>query len=264
MTPLSYQLIVIIWILLAIVLFPVLIKVKAPYGRHSDRSWGPMIDNRTGWMLMELPSLALFTVLFLTGVNRGAGPIWVFFVFWVIHYLNRVLIYPLRTRTKGKQMPVLILLLAMVFNLVNAFINGYWLVYMAGSRGQGAGSMGQGVYDTSWISDPRFIIGVAMFITGFIINQMADNHLIRLRRKKGKGYFIPTHWLYRKVSCPNFGGEIVEWTGFAIMTWSLPGLSFAIWTAVNLIPRAIHHHIWYRETFSDYPENRKAIIPGVL
>ncbi len=265
MTPANFQLIVSIWILLAIILFPFLIKVRAPYGRHSNRSWGPMIDNRTGWILMELPSLALFTVLFLTGVEKEAMVVWFFFAFWVIHYLNRVFIFPVRTRTKGKQMPLVIMLMAMVFNLVNAFVNGYWLGYMAGSRGQGAGSMGQGgAYDANWISDPRFIIGVALFITGFIINQVADNHLIKLREKKGKGYFIPTHWLYKRVSCPNFGGELMEWTGFAIMTWSLPGLSFAIWTAANLIPRALHHHRWYQESFSDYPKNKKAIIPGVL
>jgi hypothetical protein len=257
MSPASYQLIVIIWILLAVILFPLLIKVKAPYGRHSTGSWGPMIDNRTGWILMELPALVLFSALYLSGATGVSGITWIFFSLWVIHYVNRVFIFPLRTRTKGKKMPVLIMLLAMFFNLINAFINGYWLGYMAGSRGQGA-------YDAHWISDPRFIVGVTLFITGFIINQVADNHLIKLREKKGKGYFIPTHWLYRRVSCPNFGGELMEWTGFAVMTWSLPGLSFAIWTAANLIPRALHHHRWYKAKFVDYPKNRKAVIPGIL
>jgi len=48
------------------------------------------------------------------------------------------------------------------------------------------------------------------------------------------------------------------------MTWSLPGLSFAVWTAANLIPRALHHHSWYKKEFKDYPQKRKAIFPGFL
>jgi len=48
------------------------------------------------------------------------------------------------------------------------------------------------------------------------------------------------------------------------MTWSMPAVAFAVWTLVNLMPRALHHHQWYRETFSDYPPDRKALIPFVL
>jgi steroid 5-alpha reductase family enzyme len=140
----------------------------------------------------------------------------------------------------------------MFFNLVNGFINGYWL-----------GTMAPG-YDIRWITDPRFLIGVVVFLTGFIINQVSDHKLIRLRAGGKTGYFIPRGGLFQLISCPNFFGEILEWTGFAIMTWSLPGLSFAIWTAANLIPRALHHHAWYRSTFPDYPQHRKALIPFLL
>jgi len=34
---------------------------------------------------------------------------------------------------------------------------------------------------------------------------------------------------------------MVEWTGWAIATWSLAGASFAFWTAANLIPRTVWH-----------------------
>ena len=59
-------------------------------------------------------------------------------------------------------------------------------------------------------------------------------------------------------------GEIIEWIGFAVMTWSVAALAFAIWTAANLAPRALSHHKWYRETFPDYPTERKALIPFVV
>jgi len=32
----------------------------------------------------------------------------------------------------------------------------------------------------------------------------------------------------------------------------------------NLVPRAMAHHRWYRETFKDYPEGRRALIPYLL
>jgi hypothetical protein len=37
------------------------------------------------------------------------------------------------------------------------------------------------------------------------------------------------------------GGEIIEWTGYAIACWSLPAAAFAIMTFCNLGPRA--HHV---------------------
>ena len=59
-------------------------------------------------------------------------------------------------------------------------------------------------------------------------------------------------------------GEVIQWSGFALMCWKLPALSFAIWTAANLIPRAWSHHKWYRTSFADYPQGRCAVIPGLL
>jgi hypothetical protein len=44
------------------------------------------------------------------------------------------------------------------------------------------------------------------------------------------------------VSCPNYLGEILEWIGWAIATWSLAGWVFAIWTMANLAPRAFTNH----------------------
>ena len=75
------------------------------------------------------------------------------------------------------------------------------------------------------------------------------------------GYSIPIGGLYKLVSCPNYLGETIEWTGYAITTNSLAGFAFAFYTFANLAPRAQHHHKWYKERFADYPANRKAYIP---
>ena len=58
--------------------------------------------------------------------------------------------------------------------------------------------------------------------------------------------------------------ELLEWVGFAIASWSLPGLAFAVYTAANLVPRALANRRWYRERFPDYPSERKALIPFLL
>ncbi|MFZ9582747.1 MAG: hypothetical protein ACO28O_07220 [Crocinitomicaceae bacterium] len=42
------------WIGIAVVTFVYLFKQTAPYGRHSNERWGPMIDNRWGWFIMEV------------------------------------------------------------------------------------------------------------------------------------------------------------------------------------------------------------------
>jgi protein-S-isoprenylcysteine O-methyltransferase Ste14 len=70
--------------------------------------------------------------------------------------------------------------------------------------------------------------------------------------------------MYRFVSAPNYLGELIEWTGWAVLTWSAAGATFAFFTAANLVPRALTHHRWYRETFDDYPPERRAIVPFLL
>jgi len=48
------------------------------------------------------------------------------------------------------------------------------------------------------------------------------------------------------------------------MTMNIGSLSFFIWTFINLVPRALSHHKWYHHKFSDYPKERKAIIPKII
>lgn len=88
--------------------------------------------------------------------------------------------------------------------------------------------------------------------------------LAALRRPGETGYKIPRGWLYERISCPNYLGELVVWTGWAIATWSPAGAVFVAWTAANLLPRSLANHRWYRATFPDYPQRRRAVIPGLL
>jgi protein-S-isoprenylcysteine O-methyltransferase Ste14 len=199
---------------------------------------------------MEVPASLGFLVFFLMG-RPGVGVVWVFLVLWQVHYVYRGFIFPLRLKPSGNRTPLLIVGMGIGFNLLNGYLNGRYL----GASGE--------LYTREWFSDPRFIVGVALFTLGLGINLRADRTLIRLRADGDRGYRIPRGGLYRWISCPNYLGEILEWCGWAVATWSLPGLVFAIWTVANLLPRATTHHRWYRETFDDYPLGRKALIPFV-
>jgi len=254
MTESTFYLIVYVWIAIAIFIFPVVIHVVAPYGRHTTKKWGAMIDNRVGWILMELPALCVFSGFYLFGSGTHPFVTWIFFGLWVLHYINRTLIFPFRLRTKGKKMPLAIVFMAIGFNFVNGFINGYFLGTLAT----------EARYPISYLTDIRFILGVLVFFAGLFINWQSDNMLIHLRKPGETGYIIPKKGFFRFVSCPNHFGEILEWFGFAFLTWSSPALAFAVWTLVNLIPRALHHHKWYLSIFPDYPEKRKALIPFLL
>lgn len=240
------------WIVLALLLAPVQFFIIPPYGRHARGNWGPQISNRSGWIIMELVApLALL----LPFVGRGipTNPvIALFMVMFLVHYLYRALIYPFTMRTTGKRIPLLIVLFAVGFNAINGWMNGY---YLAGPWAH---------YPSDWITDWRFIAGVALFLAGAIINQWADRRLVNLRGPGKKAYSIPRGGLFEFVSCPNHFGEILEWAGFALACWNLPAAAFAAWTASNLVPRAVAHHRWYRENFPTYPSSRKALIPFLL
>lgn len=248
----SFYNFVYVWLAVAIVLFPVLLKITVPYGRHTRSEWGMTIPNRLGWVIMELPALLVFIYFFFDSRVADRGISWIFLGLWIFHYGNRSLIFPLRIRTRGKRMPVIIMTLALFFNLVNGYINGYYL-----------GSVDPS-YPVSWLYDIRFIAGGILFCSGLVINWYSDRILINLRSSNRKEYSIPQGGFFQWISCPNFFGELIEWIGFALMTWCLPAFAFTLWSVTNLIPRALDHHRWYHTTFDNYPENRKAIIPYIL
>ena len=238
-----------IWILSGILLFPVLIKIKAPYGRHASKKWGITISNKIGWILMELPALLICPIYYILQNTNLYTINTIFISLWILHYFNRTIIYPLRIKTKGKRMPLIIAASALIFNIINGLINGYYLS------------------NTNYLEINYYILllGLIIFFTGLIINVNSDNKLIGLRLKNEENkYVIPNGGLFNYISCPNFFGELIEWLGFAIITLNLGSLSFFIWTFINLVPRAISHHKWYKDNFKDYPKNRKAIIPKLL
>jgi hypothetical protein len=237
--------------IVGVIVAGVLAFVAAPYGRHGRAGWGPQVPARVGWIVMESPAVLVFGAIYLQGAHRAEVVPLLLLGVWMLHYVHRAAIFPFRMRTAGRTMPAVVVLMAIVFNLANAYVNARWISHL-------------GSYALGWLLDVRLVVGVAMFAVGMGINLASDTRLLALRRDGQGGYRIPRGGLFRWVSCPNYGGELLEWVGWAVATWSLAGLSFAVFTACNLVPRAIAHHAWYRRTFHDYPPERRAIVPFVL
>jgi 3-oxo-5-alpha-steroid 4-dehydrogenase 1 len=218
---------------------------------HNRLSFFGTIDKKLGWMIMETPILITVLYFFLSGSNTFNVSALIVGAF-VCHYINRALIYPQRIKTQGKTMPVSIMLSSMIFYIVNGYVIGYYF-----------GSLKS--YPVEWLYDPRFIIGLTLFLFGLFTNIQSDNILINLRKPGETGYKIPQGGMYRFISCPNYFGEMVEWIGFAIMSWSIPGAVYALWVALPLFAQGQIAHRWYVEKFgNDYPKNRKAIIPFLI
>lgn len=227
--------------------------LSAPYGRHARSGWGPTFDPRIGWLVMESPSVLLWGTLFLATMPSWSLTGLVLLSLWMFHYGYRAFVYPFRMRVKpGDRMPVVIAALAVGFNSLNAIVNAP----MA--------SGGVRPWTNAWMLDPRFLVGVAMFVAGTAINRWADAKLRALRKPGESGYRIPTGGLYEWITCPNYFGECLVWTGWAVATWSTAGVAFAVYTAANLVPRALQNHAWYRSQFPDYPIGRRAILPWIL
>jgi protein-S-isoprenylcysteine O-methyltransferase Ste14 len=228
-----------------------LVFVTAPYGRHVRDGWGPTIPSRVGWIVMESPAVLAFLAFYLMGPHRADPAPLALLLLWQTHYVHRAFVFPFAMRATGKKIPLSIPAMGLAFNLVNAWTNARWISAL-------------GDYPSSWLVDPRFVIGALVFFAGLVINVRADRRLMALRQPGETGYKIPRGGLHEYVSSPNYLGEMVEWFGWALATWSLAGLAFAVYTVANLLPRALANHAWNRRTFPDYPPRRKALVPFLL
>jgi 3-oxo-5-alpha-steroid 4-dehydrogenase 1 len=254
MTELQFYYIVLFsFLALAVALFIILLFMEAPYGRYVKKGWGALVNHKLGWVVQEAPASLLMLVYFLVDGRPIYATGIILLIVWETHYFHRAFIYPFMLRS-GNKVPATTILLAVLFNVVNTYVQGRWLFKLAPEN----------MYTTGWLTDPRFIIGVILFYAGYIINKQSD-HLLRNLRAPGEGgYKVPRGGLFEYVSCPNYLGEMITWLGWAVATWSWAGVFFLVWTIANLGPRARRHHAWYKRTFPEYPKQRKALIPFVF
>jgi hypothetical protein len=243
----------------------------APYGKYSTaKGFGPQIPAQLAWSVMESPNLWISFVIWYyrsaLGGDALSHPVnQVALLCFLLHYINRSIIYPLRmSKDHATPMPLSVMVAAFVFCSWNGANQALALIVV-----------GNDALNHSNITDLRCIVGLGLFLTGFAINVYSDNILIRSKKRgesrvlagKGSKYVIPRGGVFEYVSCANYCkssrctehhiiylecnslmhiclcflvGEIVEWWGFALICWTYVGFAFAVYTTAYLSSRAMH------------------------
>ncbi|KAF6747799.1 3-oxo-5-alpha-steroid 4-dehydrogenase 1 [Ephemerocybe angulata] len=274
-----------------------LLVINAPFGRFvptgSQSSRHPlgffnwqflMVNGIRSWIVMELVAPITFTVAFAksplsfykVALPDAFSPQGILAALFLIHYLNRALLSPLRTPSRSKA-HLIIPAIGVLFNLANGFLIGSYLtspfarMYLAGP---------------SVFQRTSFRLGITLWAVGFVGNIVHDEILLDIRRKAqarkekdaaeekksdkkkehavGEHYGIPTGLLYKYISYPNYFCEWIEWFGFALAASPLP-IPLDL-DAIAEAPTLVAAVKMVLETFQDtfvsllFPSTWKAII----
>lgn len=238
----------------AFVIFVVLYFLEVGYGKMISPKWGPAINNKVAWVLMECPVFIVFFYFWSMSDRQWEVAPLVIFILFQLHYFQRTFIFPFLLKGRSK-MPISIIFFGMIFNTLNGYMQGEWIFFLSPDD----------MYTVAWLYSPQFIIGALIFLAGMGINIHSDKVIRHLRAPGDSNHYLPTKGMYRYVTSANYFGEITEWVGFAIMTWSLPGVLFAIWTMANLVPRANFIYKRYEKEFGAefYERPLKRVIPFI-
>mgnify|MGYP006329843805 FL=1 len=250
----NFNIFLIIMSIIAVIVFIALYFVTAGYGVFYNKKWGPSIPNKIGWVLMESPVFIAMILLCVFSERSTNVVCLIFLILFEIHYFQRSFIFPFLIRGKSV-MPLSVILMGVVFNTLNALMQGGWIFYVAPEN----------MYEISWLTSPQFIVGTLIFISGMIINIHSDYIIRHLRKPGDTKHYLPKKGMFKYVTSANYFGEFVEWCGFAILTWSLAGAVFALWTFANLAPRAAKIYDNYKKEFGNELDTKKVkrILPFI-
>ena len=236
----TFYLFLIVMAVLAVVVFFSLYRVDAGYGKFYGPQWGPSLSNRLGWVLMEAPVFVAMLLLWWFS-DRKSDPVrLVFLLLFELHYFHRSFIFPLQIRGRSR-MPVSIVLMGVLFNTLNAAMQGGWIFYFSEPD----------AYPVSWLTSLPFLVGVILFAGGMAVNIHSDSVIRHLRKPGDTAHYLPKAGMFHYVTSANYFGEFIEWVGFAVLTWSWSGAVFALWTFANLAPRAARIYELYKQEFPD-------------
>ena len=239
----------------AAIVFAALNFVNAGYGMLISSKWGKTINNKLAWFLMEFPIFLAMIVIWSASPHRFSVVPFIFFLLFQMHYIQRSLIFPWLLKGQSK-MPLGIMFMGIGFNVLNSMMQGYWIFFE--SYNVNYTVFGIGYENIEWLYSPQFIVGVIVFIVGYAINLRSDYIIRHLRKDENDTrHYLPKGGMFNYVTSANYLGELMEWLGFAIFTWSLSGLVFFIWTFANLVPRARAIYKKYNREFADEMKSKK-------
>ena len=210
------------------------------------------VEAGLAWICMEAPVFIVMFALWYGSERRFELVPLLLFLLFELHYFQRSFIFPLLMKGKSK-MPVGIMWMGIVFNILNGYMQGEWIFYLAP----------QDLYTEAWLRSPQFVVGTLLFFVGMGINWHSDYIIRHLRKPGDTNHYLPKGGMFDYVTSANYFGEIVEWCGFAVLTWSASGAVFAWWTIANLVPRANAIYHKYKAMFGDELGNRKRVFPFI-
>lgn len=111
--------------------------------------------------------------------------------------------------------------------------------------------------------DLWFVLGIVLFLLGVAAN-FYHHKLLADLRKNSLDYFIPKGGLFEFVVCPHYLFEIITWLGIALLSRHLAAWLILLFIIDYLSARSIRTLKWYHDKFSEFPKDRKAILPFVL
>jgi len=229
--------------ILGVLVFITLQFITPAYGMTFNNRWGFSVRSNIGWFIMEAPVFFAMLLLYFISIIYNIRPFnivtFTMFFFFEFHYFQRSFIFPLLMKGQSK-MPISIIMTGFVFNTFNAIMQGGWLFFFSPAN----------QYPISWFWSWQFIVGTLIFLLGMVINIYSDRIIRNLRVDiTDNNYYLPKGWPFTKVSSANYLGEILEWIGFALLTWSVSGAVFLLWTCANIIPRSKAVYARYTQFF---------------
>jgi 3-oxo-5-alpha-steroid 4-dehydrogenase 1 len=162
--------------------------------------------------------------------------------------------FPLLMRTRpGSRMSVSVFASGWVVVPMHAYLYACWL-----------GEYGD-LDQPGWLARPSLYAGLMIYLMGFGLLLHSEHTLRTLRDARvvsdEGGYRVPYGGGFRWVSSPHYLGELVAWLGLLVATGCPGGLFILAISLANLVPRSLATHRWYKETFPDYPPERRALVP---
>ena len=200
MTLPAFNIFLMVMAAIAVVVFVSLFFVDAGYGKFYQRKWGPSIDNHFGWFLMEVPVFLAMLVLWWLSPRRADTTRLIFLLLFELHYFHRSFIFPLQLRGHSR-MPLSIILMGMLFNALNALMQGGWIFYLSPDDR----------YPAGWLASAPFIAGTLVFFAGMFINIQSDSIIRNLRKPGDTAHYLPRGGMFRYVTSANYLGEFIEW-----------------------------------------------------
>ena len=232
--------------------FVTLYFVDAGYGKFRSNKWGYSINNKLGWVLMECPALIpiAYTIVALTPSALAI----LFMSLYALHYVYRSFIFPALLKGNSK-MPLAITAMGATFNFTNSTLLCASVVAFPKESYTDICS-----YAGNW----NFWLGIVLFFMGMYTHMKADHTIRNLRKPGDTNHYLPKGGLFDYVTSANYFGELLEWTGFAILLCNPAAWMFVWWTVANLVPRAHAINKKYRAEFgNEQVGKRKRVIPFI-